>query len=591
MRLKCKVVFFLIICILLSGSVSLAASYKATMVKINTVSISVNGKILKIDNFSYLNDIYVQPQDISSALNIEYTYNSKSKTIAISSKMPVKPIALAKSKFKSVKVMSSQSINIVFNSASVKINAQSVKLNVLQYDGAFFVSIKEFARLLNEDFLNDGKTVTINDKKPTKPTLSQDIITQIEKCTIMIKDWGNAVTKEYKIGNGKWQKYTSPIVMTNKGVIYARGTNAAGIQSDVASLDVNNIHRLLSKVEIGKQNSLTVKVVYYDVNGVELGSGSGFFISPDGKVVTNFHVIDMKTVVKVITTDNKTYNVSGVVAYNAKEDIAILKLETEDTFDKVYLGNSNELDLGEDVVAIGYPLGLPVSVAGGNISSINTPGILGRLGYTDIQFTSPISPGNSGGPLFNMYGEVVGINYSTMVKGQNLNYAIPINELKPFLKSNNLIKLADVIKQEYPSMDYSEFSSYIFYNYPDYVTGNYKFSFSNVTIQETGKDPNELDVYIDMSFKQYAEILLAETENNKKEVEKWAEDIYTLVKSHFGDKNIHIIIGLYDSTSTKPTGYMDYEISYNTDTGYWNIYRVKLEYHYVNSLPQADWKQ
>lgn len=430
----------------------------------------------------------------------------------------------------------------------------------------------------------------VNSKKPSTPVLAQDIKTKTDKSVkVTITNWGNAVKKEYKINNGSWQKYTSPIVITVNSKIYGRGTNASGIVSDVSMLYISNIRPLLSKIDVSKQSVSSVKVVYYDINGNEIGNGSGFITSSDGQVVTNYHVIDMVAAVKVITSDDKIYNVLGVTAYDPKRDLAVLKLEGAKNLPSVNLGNSDELKLGEEVVSIGYPLGLKVTVSFGNVSSLNTPGALTRSNYKDIQITTPISNGSSGGPLINMYGEVVGINYSIIKNAQNINYSIPVNELKPMLSSKAIKQFSEVIKEAYPSMNYSQYEDYIYFNYLDYKSADYTFSFSAVTIDEPADCPNEVDVYLDLNPKKYSEILLAELEGNKQLVEKWVNEIFKNVKAINPNKDVYVIISLNGTFNQRPEGYDDDDVYFNSLLNKWTVYKIKLVYTYKNDIPTPRW--
>jgi len=425
--------------------------------------------------------------------------------------------------------------------------------------------------------------------KPTTPALTQDITAQTESVTVTISNWGDAVTKEYRINEGEWQSYNSPVILKDNALIEARGKNKSGAFSDIAKLEVKNIRKLLSKTEVSSQSVSTVKVIYYDINDIEIGNGSGFIISSDGQVVTNYHVIDMVPKLKVVASDGKEYDVLGVTAYNVNYDLAVLKLKNADNMPAVKLGNSDDLKLGEEVVAIGYPLGLQVTVTFGNVSSLNTPGGLYRTNQKDIQITSPISAGNSGGPLFNMYGEVVGINYSTIINAQNMNYSIPINQLKPMISSKSIKSLSDVIREVYPTMTYPQYSSYLFFNLTDTKSGEYLFSITDVYALEPEEYPNELNIFLSLNPLKYAEILMAEFEGNKQLVEKWLDTIYKSAKAKYPNKEIYIVVALDWSFNTRPEGYTDKEVYYNTDTRRWEVYRVKIVYGYKNNAPAVIW--
>jgi hypothetical protein len=120
-------------------------------------------------------------------------------------------------------------------------------------------------------------------------------------------------------------------------------------------------------------------------------------------------------------------------------DIAVLKASGSD-FPTVALGDSDKVQVGEEVVSIGSPLSLEATVSNGIISSIRE---LKDENQRLFQTTAPISPGSSGGALLNMGGELIGITTAEMVGGQNLNFAVPINVVKPLLSGSSPRKLAD----------------------------------------------------------------------------------------------------------------------------------------------------
>ena len=166
--------------------------------------------------------------------------------------------------------------------------------------------------------------------------------------------------------------------------------------------------------------SITVK----NKDGSELGEGSGFVLSPDGLIVTNFHVISKAYSALVKVGEGSVYQASLVKA-EPRFDIVVLKINTQGLL-PLAIGNSDEVLSGQVVVAIGSPMGFEKSVSSGIISAVR-PGSSIKL----IQITAPVSPGSSGGPLLNEYGEVIGITtIASFFMAQNLNFAIPINYLK-----------------------------------------------------------------------------------------------------------------------------------------------------------------
>ncbi len=172
------------------------------------------------------------------------------------------------------------------------------------------------------------------------------------------------------------------------------------------------------------------------------GSGSGFFINEDGYLITNFHVIEGETQITVEVyhrragqLERRSYKDVRIVAMNKFRDLTLLKVEDRDApkFVSVYLGEADALAVGERVFAIGSPWGLERTVTEGIIST-KTREMRGDL-Y--LQTTAQINPGNSGGPLFNLRGEVVGVTNMKINFGEGLGFAIPVEEVRNFLKQRD----------------------------------------------------------------------------------------------------------------------------------------------------------
>ena len=168
------------------------------------------------------------------------------------------------------------------------------------------------------------------------------------------------------------------------------------------------------------------------------GLGSGFIITEDGFLITNFHVVEGETQISVEVYHHKAgqleranYKQVRIIAMNKFADLALLKIEDKDTgkFATVPLGDADALSVGERVFAIGSPLGLERTVTEG-ILSTKTRQMQGSL-Y--LQTTAQINPGNSGGPLFNLRGEVVGVTNMKITMGEGLGFAIPVELVKYFL--------------------------------------------------------------------------------------------------------------------------------------------------------------
>lgn len=153
------------------------------------------------------------------------------------------------------------------------------------------------------------------------------------------------------------------------------------------------------------------------------GLGSGFIISEDGFIITNNHVVEKANDIDVILEDGEKYK-AQLIGKDQKTDIALLKIEPKRKLPAVGFGNSDSLEIGDWVVAIGNPFGLGHTVTAGIVSAKGRS--LGLGAYDDfIQTDAAINPGNSGGPLFSIDGEVVGVNTAIIAGGQGIGFAIP----------------------------------------------------------------------------------------------------------------------------------------------------------------------
>ena len=184
----------------------------------------------------------------------------------------------------------------------------------------------------------------------------------------------------------------------------------------------------------------TVLLVMEDTNGQPLSLGSGFFVR-DNQIATNLHVVEgaARGYAKLVGKETK-FNIEGYTAIDEKRDLIILKVTAFGT-QAISLGNSDFVQVGETVYAVGNPRGLEGTFSQGIISSIRPVGS-DKL----IQITAPLSPGSSGGPVLNRKGEVIGVSVFTIRNGQNLNFAIPSNYVKPLLTKVEFTKSLSQLK-------------------------------------------------------------------------------------------------------------------------------------------------
>ena len=244
---------------------------------------------------------------------------------------------------------------------------------------------------------------------------------------------GNDITDE---------KSLLQLVAPNANIKILGGTSAVSDNTinNLISVATNSI--TLSVTEVAKNVNAVVKIEAKDSNNIVFATGSGFIISSEGKLITNYHVIDGAYFADVILQDGSKYEVDGVLGYSKLNDLAILKLKNASNLPIVKLGDSDTLQLGDQIVAIGSPLGIENTVSTGIISGLNR--INSRDGK-DIQISVAINHGSSGGALFNMNGQVVGITYLGVDSTGDLNYAIPINDSKPLINISTLTILSQLV--------------------------------------------------------------------------------------------------------------------------------------------------
>lgn len=174
----------------------------------------------------------------------------------------------------------------------------------------------------------------------------------------------------------------------------------------------------------------------------DVGQGTGFIITSDGYIVTNAHVLSNGKELYVLDYEQNKLN-TEFVGYNAELDVALLKISG--TYDYLELGDSNDVSVGEKVIAIGNPLGLQFSVSEGIVSATHRDVSSNGL-EAYIQTDAALNPGNSGGPLIDKNGEVIGINNFKASSGESLGFALEsnymtdaVNEISQEVLNENLI--------------------------------------------------------------------------------------------------------------------------------------------------------
>ncbi len=230
----------------------------------------------------------------------------------------------------------------------------------------------------------------------------------------------------------------------------------------------------------------------YKQNGTEkkeIGGGSGFFVTSDGLIVTNKHVVEQKDVEYTVFTNDGKKHPAKVVALDPVLDIALIKIDGSG-YPFLSLGNSDALEVGQSVIAIGNALGefkntVSVGVVSGLSRSITAGDTFGNTETLDhvIQTDAAINPGNSGGPLLDLSGNVIGVNVAIAQGSQNIGFALPINSVKSAIES---VKTTGKIIRPFLGIRYMTVNSE--------VKDANNLSVDYGVIVKAGKNPNDLAV-------------------------------------------------------------------------------------------------
>lgn len=199
-------------------------------------------------------------------------------------------------------------------------------------------------------------------------------------------------------------------------------------------------------------------------------TGSGFLAINNTTLITNYHVIEDGYNVLAIGDNDVSYMVKGVKGYDAELDIAILELDTVISAAVLSFGNTYLLELGEEVIAIGSPLGLKNTVSKGIVSAKCE---IDGMEY--IQTTAQISSGSSGGALFNVNGEVIGITSLIYFEGQNLNLAIPVEYIDKVTVGEEITELSTVVHDNNPESESPVKDKYTYIDFYDYNESEHNY--------------------------------------------------------------------------------------------------------------------
>ncbi|MBS3112749.1 trypsin-like peptidase domain-containing protein [Candidatus Woesearchaeota archaeon] len=252
---------------------------------------------------------------------------------------------------------------------------------------------------------------TLNEKQKQINVLNSEL-------KVLDQSLGQTI-EEYDLQIGELEKSTK---------IFKSQIQSLKYSSDIYGEQLGQLDQQISDLQVESESFTTVianvidSVVSIHTN---LGQGSGAIISANGLVVTNHHVIDGITSASIVTYNGNAYNVE-LIGYNIENDLAVLKIVSDETFNYFNFANSDNLQTGQKIVALGNPAGLSFTATEGIISSPHRK----MNGLDFIQTDVTLNPGNSGGPIININGEIVGIVDFKISGYDSLSFAIPSNRVK-----------------------------------------------------------------------------------------------------------------------------------------------------------------
>ncbi len=215
----------------------------------------------------------------------------------------------------------------------------------------------------------------------------------------------------------KFNELSENILKAEKGLT-SLGSQIGSLDQEMTNLKASVSPDFSEVIEDAIKSVVTIRT--------DTSQGSGFIVAKEGYIVTNAHVMEGAKAANIITYDGKTHTVSRI-GENREIDVILLKIEDE-SYEPLSLEDSDKAQVGEKVIAIGNPLGLQFSVSEGIVSAVHREG--GNRLNAYIQTDAPLNPGNSGGPLINRKGKVIGMNNFKVSGGENLGFALESNYIK-----------------------------------------------------------------------------------------------------------------------------------------------------------------
>lgn len=260
------------------------------------------------------------------------------------------------------------------------------------------------------------------------------VISQGATIYLILAKANQAVTRanQLKSDIDTLNKETSSKINSLTESINSLSTSQSDIKSQISQIKATASSDFSGIIEESIKAVVTIKT--------NVAQGTGFLITNDGYLLTNSHVLSGARYANIYTYENNAYS-SSLIGYDLDLDIALLKIEGN--FEKLELGDSDSVKIGEKVIAIGNPLGLSFSTSEGIISARD------RIGSNNLpyyfQTDASLNPGNSGGPLINKEGKVIGINNFKIISGESLGFALEINYARDIVNQISLKALNQTI--------------------------------------------------------------------------------------------------------------------------------------------------
>lgn len=255
------------------------------------------------------------------------------------------------------------------------------------------------------------------------------------------------------------------------------------VQHNTTELDAEQIHE--------KCAGSVITIYVSDENGQRFSQGSGFFINDKGVAVTNYHVIEGGySAVAVFADLKKEYIIKGVYDCDMQNDWAVVQVDIENN-EYLTIGERSTVKSGAAVFAIGSPKGLIDTMTQGIIS--NPQRVIGD--YTYIQTDADLNSGNSGGPLINKYGEVIGINTMVRIDSTGINYAVPVYEVLKY-SNEKLYTFEEVVKSDITHPTHENFAAFIT------IFGKYDSNTDSYILEDYEDENDKTKRYISLSYSQ-----------------------------------------------------------------------------------------